>query len=287
MNRPGPLLLVCVLWPFTSVMPFFILRLTPTWLFLSHLMSLLSCLCRSKEQRKNHREQLLPTLVKQKTPPPQPNKQTYYTHVNIHTLCSLLLAILPAVDLTWFRKSGWGCYLLWLNSCPIWGFYCANIFTFCPQTFTLSAELAVVSLCFMVMTLNITFAPLWTCSLLVSFTEPSNIPGTRRYSWTWKRYKGCVDPSLLATWMFPQVLLNGVNPLTALNQFVNSEVFIVSPSLRSWLFLFTGGVDLHSPCVENMSWSSQTVPASYELNRSVCFCTSGVSAISCILFVRG
>lgn len=38
---------------------------------------------------------------------------------------------------------------------------------------------------------------------------------------------------LLVTWMFPQVLLNGVNPLIALNQSVNPAVFIVFHVLLS------------------------------------------------------
>lgn len=58
-------------------------------------------------------------------------------------------------------------------------------------------------------------------SLLPDVVEKD--PGT--LSWTQNRSEGCY--SLLATWMFPQVLVNGVKPLIALNQSVNSEVFIV------------------------------------------------------------
>lgn len=44
-------------------------------------------------------------------------------------------------------------------------------------------------------------------------------------------------PFPIVTWLFPQVLLNGVNPLIALNQFVNSEMFIVFYHLfPQWLF---------------------------------------------------
>lgn len=66
-------------------------------------------------------------------------------------------------------------------------------------------------------------------------------------------YKGCVGYylSLLVTWMFPQVLLNGGNPLNALNQFVNSEMFIVFhrhhlfPNFLS--FYLVRGTDLNPP----------------------------------------
>lgn len=68
--------------------------------FLSHLMSLLSCLCRSKEQRENHREQLLSPLVKQqKRPSALPSHIHTYTHIDIHTSRSLLPVILSAVGL--------------------------------------------------------------------------------------------------------------------------------------------------------------------------------------------
>jgi len=52
--------------------------------------------------------------------------------------------------------------------------------------------------------------------------------GTHRSSRTQKCCEGFVgfNPSLLVTWTFSLVLLKGVNPLIALNQF-NSEVFIV------------------------------------------------------------
>ena len=118
-------------------------------LFLSHFMSLLSHLYRSEEQRKNHREQLLPPLVKKQKPPPTPSpKLTHiyiyththrthitHTHINMHTR-SLLPFILSAVDFGLnHRKSGWGCHPLWLNTRPIWGFFLCQYSHFLPQNF--------------------------------------------------------------------------------------------------------------------------------------------------------
>lgn len=51
---------------------------------------------------------------------------------------------------------------------------------------------------------------------------------------------------LLVTWMFPQVLLNGVNPLIALNQSVNPEVFIVFHLLLPPMIFLVTGTDLNS-----------------------------------------
>ena len=83
-------------------------------------MCLLSYLCRSKEQRKNHREQLLSPLVKPRkqplsTLPSHTDTQTHrqHTHTQTHTdthiasrtLCSLPPLILSAVGLEYIAGS--------------------------------------------------------------------------------------------------------------------------------------------------------------------------------------
>lgn len=88
--------------------------------------------CRSKEQRENHREQLLSPLVKQRN---QPCTLSSHTHIySVHSCPS-------SCQLWIWNKSQevcWGgltCFSWTLVQ--IWDFFCASIITFCPQTFTL------------------------------------------------------------------------------------------------------------------------------------------------------
>lgn len=146
-------------------------------------------------------------------------------------------------------------------------FVCVPTYSlFWPQTFT------VITFYLKIMTLNI--ADLFTagdilksCHVVKIWKEKKKT-GTCLSSWTQKCYKGCVgfNPFLLVTWMFPQVLLNGVNPLNALNQF-NSKVFAVFHLLFPRGFLFWSDEQTLNPpppphMVENVPSSSQTVSAS-------------------------
>lgn len=101
----------------------------------------------SKEQRKNHREQLLPPLVKQrKRPLPYPNltqHNTTHTHEHAHTPPPLCPARRPVSCGSGVNRRkrvlGPSLALVELQS-EAFLFFCANIFTFCPlRTFPLSA----------------------------------------------------------------------------------------------------------------------------------------------------
>ena len=154
-------------------------------LFLSHFMSLLSHLYRSEEQRKNHREQLLPPLVKKQKPPPTPSpklthiyihthtQDTHYTHTYKHAY-TFSPAFHPVSCGFWIKSQE-----VWLGLSPalvehssnLRLFFCANIVTFCPKTFTESAEVAVVlRFIWRFMMFNKTYAPSLTWT---SLTEPS------------------------------------------------------------------------------------------------------------------
>lgn len=74
-------------------------------LFLSHFVCLLSYLCRSKEQRKNHREQLLSPLVMPRKQPLSTLPSHTHTHLASRTLCSLPPLILSPVGLEYITGS--------------------------------------------------------------------------------------------------------------------------------------------------------------------------------------
>lgn len=82
-------------------------------LFSPHL-TCVCCICRSKEQRKNHREQLLSPLVKQRK---QPTSHIYiYTHRYPFTPFSPAChPVCCGFGIT-HRNSGWGSDPLWLNT---------------------------------------------------------------------------------------------------------------------------------------------------------------------------